>query len=97
MQRNQKDILVGTLIYSPFLSKPGPSRKLRLEQELLIVMMRLRLALCVGDLAFRFDNSEALISSIFTRWIKLMNMEMSWLVAWPSREQTKKTLPKCFE
>ena len=39
---------------SAFVGKRGPPRKLTLEQELLLVMMRLRLALCVGDLAFRF-------------------------------------------
>ena len=76
-------------IFSPFQSEPGPSRKLGLEQELLIVMIRLCLALCVDDLAFRFDTPETLIRSIITTWIKLMNMKLSWLVTWPSREQTK--------
>ena len=73
------------------------TRKLNLEQELLLVMMWLRLALCVGDLAFRFSISDVLVSSIFTTWIKLMKHELSWLIIWPSKEQTRKTLPKCFK
>ena len=43
--------------------KPGPARKLKFEQEFLLVMMRLRLALLVGDLAFRFGVSDTLCSS----------------------------------
>ena len=82
---------------SPTFWKPGPPRKLKLEQELLLVMMRLRLALSVGDLAFRFGISDTLCSSIFMSWVKLMKGELSWLIKWPSKEQTKKTLPKCFE
>ena len=74
---------------SPNFEKSFPPRKLRLEQELLLVMMRLRLALSVGDLAFRFEISDTLCSSIFISWVKL--------IKWPSKKQTKKTLPKCFE
>ena len=36
------------------LLKSGPARKLTLEQEFLLVLMRLRLCLLVEDLAFRF-------------------------------------------
>ena len=54
-----------TMDESPNISKHGPQRKLKLEQELLLIMMRLRLALSVGDLAFRFAISDTLVSSIF--------------------------------
>ena len=54
-----------TMDESPNVRKPGPQRKLKLEQELLLIMMRLRLALSVGDLAFRFAISDTLVSSIF--------------------------------
>lgn len=83
--------------WSPFINKPGPPRKLKLEQELLLVMMRLRLALCIGDLAFRFKISESLVSSIFCTWIKLMSVELSWIITWPSRNQIRKTQPSCFQ
>ena len=62
---------------SAFFGKRGPTQKLTLEKKLLLVMMRLRLALCVGNLAFRFMVSESLVSSIFYTWIKLMSAELS--------------------
>ena len=75
---------------SAFVGKRRPPRKLTLEQELLLVMMRLRLALCVVDLAFCFKVSESLVSSIFCNWVKLMSAELSWLIQWPSRNEIKK-------
>ena len=38
--------------------KAGPSRKLGLDQEFLMVMMKLRLGLLTNDLAFRFQVSQ---------------------------------------
>ena len=86
-----------TMDESPNVRKPGPQRKLKLEQELLLIMMRLHLALSVGDLAFRSAISDSLVGSIFISWVKLMKCELSWLIKQPSKEQTKKVLPKCFE
>ena len=53
-------------------NRPGPDRKLTLEQEFLLVMMRLRVGLLVPDLAFRFNVCTGLVSSVFTTWINLM-------------------------
>ena len=86
-----------TMDKSPNVRKPDPQRKLKLEQELSLIMMRLCLALSVGDLTFQFAISETLVSSIFIFWLKLMKCELSWLIKWLSKEQTKKVLPKCFE
>ena len=36
-------------------SRTGPPRKLRLEEEFLLTLMKLRLALLLEDLAFRFQ------------------------------------------
>ena len=40
------------------ISRRGPNKKLTLEQEFLMIMMRLRLGLLVDDLAFRFKTSN---------------------------------------
>ena len=78
-------------------ARPGPSRKLRLEQELLLVMMRLRVGLMVHDLAFRFQISTSTVSSIFSTWIRLMRLELAHLIIWPSKQVTRAHLPKCFQ
>uniref|UniRef100_A0A7M5WKC9 Transposase Helix-turn-helix domain-containing protein n=1 Tax=Clytia hemisphaerica TaxID=252671 RepID=A0A7M5WKC9_9CNID len=44
-------------------------RKLSMEQEVLLTLMRLRVGLLIEDLAFRFRISVGLASSIFTTWI----------------------------
>ncbi|CAH3022025.1 unnamed protein product [Porites evermanni] len=41
--------------------RPGPERKLRLEQEFLLTLMKLRLALLTIDLGFRFHELSVLI------------------------------------
>ena len=45
--------------------KSGPKRKLSLEQEFLLVLMKLRLGLMVEDLAFRFQISAGKVSHNF--------------------------------
>lgn len=77
-------------------TRMGPSRKLSLEQEFLLTLMKLRLALLIEDLAFRFKVSSATTSSIFITWVKLCSKELSVLIIWPTRYQIKKTLPTCF-
>ena len=83
--------------YSQSYGRPGPSRKLYPEQEMLLVMMRLRVGLLVHDLAFRFQTSTGTVSSIFATWVRLMRLELSSLIIWPSKQVTKKELPSCFE
>ena len=77
-------------------TRVGPARKLSLEQELLLTLMKLRLALLLEDLAFRFEISTGTTSSILITWIKLCSKELSVLIIWPTRGQIKKTLPNCF-
>ena len=55
-------------------------RKLSLEQDFLLTMMRLRAGLMIDDLAFRFDVSNMLASSVFTTWLKFMSKELRWLI-----------------
>ena len=81
---------------SSHYQKPGPTRKLALELELLIVLMRLRVGCPVHELSFLFSVSIGLISSIFTTWIKLMRKELGFLVMWPDRSTVREHLPECF-
>ena len=77
--------------------RPGPGRKLDLEQEFLLTMMKLKLGLINEDLAFRFMVSSTTVSSVFITWIKLMSKELLVLIIWPSKQQVKNTLPACFK
>ena len=52
----------------PFLlpiAKTGPARKLSLEQEFLLTLIKLRMNLLNDDLAFRFQISSGKVSQIF--------------------------------
>lgn len=76
--------------------KRGPKRKLDLEQELLLVFMRLRLGLLVEDLAFRFKVAPSTVTMTFTTWIRLMAKELDWLIVWPDKGVIKRELPESF-
>ena len=53
-------------------SKPGPSRKLAPEDELLLVLTRLRVGMLEQDLAVRFQLSQSHVSRMITTWINAM-------------------------
>ena len=57
-------------------TKPGPDSKLILEEEFLIVMMRLKVGLFQKDLVHRFGISETTVSRLFTSWINLIYLEL---------------------
>ena len=63
--------------------KTGPPRKLTLEQEILMVMMRLRLGVLIEDLAFCFNVASSTASSIVITWIVLLEKELGCVIKWP--------------
>ena len=77
--------------------KPGPERKLKPENELLLTLMKIKLDLLYEDLAFRFDISVSLVSQIISTWIPLLSKELRGLIYWPSQEEILHYYPKCFE
>ena len=79
------------------INRKGPERKLSLEQEYLLVLVRLRLGLFVKDLAFRFQTSATRVSQIWITWIKLLSKELRNLIIWPSKGQIFATLPDAFK
>ena len=68
-------------------------RFLTLEQEFLLTMMRSRLGLLAGDLANRFKVSNSLVSSVFTTWVRLMSLELRWLINYPNCNIIRRNLP----
>ena len=67
-------------------SSKGRKRKLSLEEELLAVLMRLRLGLLLEDMADRFDIAKGTVSKLFTTWIKVLAVELKTVFPWPSNE-----------
>ena len=81
----------------PPINRKGPTRKLSLEQEFLLTMMRLRLGLLHEDLAWRFCVSSSRVTQIIETWIKLLSKELSCLIIWPSKSQIHATMPDSFK
>ncbi|XP_062620990.1 uncharacterized protein LOC134282606 [Saccostrea cucullata] len=77
-------------------NKPGPSRKLSRYQELILTLVRFRLALPVVVMSDLFGVSCSRISSIFSTWIFYMYFMFKDFIFWPSRELVKKFMPKSF-
>ena len=78
-------------------SKPGPSRKLSIENEFFLTLTKLRLDLLQQDLVIRFYISTGKVSQIFITWIKLLSHDVRVLNIGPSHQQITKTLPERFQ
>ena len=65
--------------------KPGPQRKMRLTEEFLMVMMRLRLGLLEQDLADRFCVSTSTVSRILITWYTILADHLRHLITWPTQ------------
>ena len=74
-------------------AKPGPARKLSPEDELLLVLTRLRVGMLEQDLAVRFDISQSQVSKIFTTWVNALYHRFKEVDIWPTREQCFEDLP----
>ena len=75
---------------------PGSSRDhvLSVEDEFLLVMMKLRLGLTNLDLAMRFNVAEATISNTFITWLNLLFIQLGTLKIWPHRNVILENRPK---
>ncbi len=97
-ERKGVDLGYEELLYERGLTRkrPGPARSLPLEQEFLMVMMRLRADLKVQDLSYRFKISLGSVTSILFTWIRLMSLELRCLIKWPERTAVRRYMPDGF-
>ena len=77
-------------------TKSGPKRSLSVRAELVMVLMKLRLALSNEFLAMSFKISAGTCSVIFSTWIKLLSHVLKNLVYWPEKSVVQKLLPRQF-
>lgn len=87
-----------------FEDEPIPSRPIQprnthafsVENEFLLVLMKLRMGLTNLDLSARFGCSDATISRILTTWINFIYLRLGSLVIWPHRDVIIAKMPPDF-
>lgn len=77
-------------------STKGRKRKLTVENELFLVLVRLRLGLFEADLAYRFCIAQSTVSRICTSWIKFLYARLGRVQLWKSREEIDSNMPREF-
>ncbi|XP_046588327.1 uncharacterized protein LOC124293084 isoform X1 [Neodiprion lecontei] len=73
--------------------------KLTSMQQLILVLLRLRMGYLIEDLAYKFDVSTGFVSKICTTWIYFLHNEFTTQLKpfmFPSRKTIAETLPKIF-
>ena len=73
--------------------KSGRARSLHCLDELVLTLMKLRLAVTNEFLASMFSISYGTCSSIICTWIKFLAKQLKCLVFWPSKEQIRTLMP----
>ena len=75
----------------------GAPRFLSPLNEFFLVLCRLRCALLVQDLAYRFGISHSTVCRIFITWIIFIYFQFKDVNLWPSRQQVNCFLPEIFK
>lgn len=75
----------------------GSVNSLTKFQELILVLMRLRLNVPFQDLGYRFGVSRSTACRIFDKWIDVLYTRLDFLILWPDREDLRKTMPAVFK
>ena len=83
-------------LLQPLLSKDLSRSRCTLFDELLLVLMKLRLGVPNDDLGYRFNITATAVSSIFHKWINVMSIELKCLTCWPDSVTLHENLPECF-
>ena len=72
-------------------------KELSLEDHVLVVLMKLKLALLNKDLVVRFDISTSRMSNIFRSSVPLIAAHMTNLIMWPDHGTISRHLPRSFK
>lgn len=67
------------------------------EDNLVLVLMKIRLGLTNRDIAFRFKISFCTVSSIMREWIPVLSLIVRPLITWPSRDAIRANMPNSFK
>ena len=72
------------------------AHKLAVDDEYLLVLMRLRMGLTIIDLGERFGISESTVNNIFLTWINYLYVTLGSLKIWPHRDIILQNAPVEF-
>ncbi|XP_052784430.1 uncharacterized protein LOC128220189 [Mya arenaria] len=86
-----------TLISTLSTYGKGFPYRMSVPNQILSVLLRLRLALTFEDIGRRFGVSHQLMSNVFKSWINVMSQHLSHCVVWLPRDTIRRTLPNSFK
>lgn len=75
----------------------GRPHSLCLMDEVILVLMRLRVGLLEEDLADRFCVSVSTVSRIFIFWVEFLSEYLDGVPRWPSRKLIDNFMPEAFK
>ena len=76
------------------LKKPGRRRSLQINEELLFVLMRLKLGLAERHLSDIFSVTKSTVSRIYITWTYFLALTFKEsLLRWPSKEEVRLHMP----
>jgi len=82
-------------LIAPYLNQTHRSL-LSKFQQMMLVLMRLRLNLSEQDLAYRFNVSQPTVSRLFRGTLDVMFARLNNLIIWPERQTLRDTMPMQF-
>ncbi|XP_064462246.1 uncharacterized protein LOC135372681 [Ornithodoros turicata] len=78
-------------------SNRGRSRVFSVEEQLIIVLITLRVGLLERDLAFRYDVNLGYVSELCSFWTEFLSNYLEQTPIWPSRETVNDFMPEVFK
>lgn len=79
------------------LKKPGRKRSLQINEEFVLVLMRLKLGLTERHLADIFPVTKSIVSRVYLTWIRFLALTFNEsLLRWPSKGEVRVHIPSSF-
>ncbi|KAM7298514.1 uncharacterized protein ISCGN_019109 [Ixodes scapularis] len=85
--------------YDSYKQRQAPQGRplnLSMEEQLLLVLSRLRVGLLEQDHAYRFGVHVSTVSRVWTFWVGFLADHIAQVSYWPSRQVVNEYMPECF-
>ena len=84
-------------LLSQMISAQSTGCCLSAGDQLLLLLIKLRLALPHQDLAYRFGIHVTKVTKVFHCLLDITSRELNCLIHWPDRGMIRRSLPECFK